>query len=119
VQDDQAVVDDPADTGVSEQPVFTFPTPQQGGTNNPVFVPMPSGGFGSAAPGTAPVITLQPGANGPTIYNFVPTEQQSAPLPGQAPAGFGVVGSPQPGMIQVPQTKPSSQTPPPTTRPPG
>jgi hypothetical protein len=118
-QDDQGPADDPADTGASEQPVFTFPTPQQGGANNPVFVPMPSGGFGSAAPGTAPVITLQPGANGPTIYNFVPTEQQSAPLPGQAPPAFGVVGSPQPGMIQVPQTQAPASSTQPQTRPPG
>ncbi len=118
-QDDQEIFDDQADTGVAEQPVFTFPTPQQGGTNNPVFVPMPSGGFGSAAPGTAPVITLQPGANGPTIYNFIPTEQQGTPSQSQPTTGFGVIGSPQPGMIQVPQTQPpSSQTPPPT-RPPG
>ena len=119
-QDDQGPGDDPADTGASEQPVFTFPPPQQGGTSsNPVFVPMPSGGFGSPAPGTAPVITLQPGANGPTIYNFVPSEQQSAPRPGQAPPAFGVVGSPQPGMIQVPQTQPASSSTPPQTRPPG
>ena len=118
-QDDQGIQDDQADTGVAEQPVFTFPTPQQGGTNNPVFVPMPSGGFGNAAPGTAPVITLQPGANGPTIYNFIPTEQQGAPTRSQPTTGFGVIGSPQPGMIQVPQTQPTPSQPPPPTRPPG
>ncbi|HUE86728.1 MAG TPA: hypothetical protein VMO26_11695 [Vicinamibacterales bacterium] len=114
-QDDQDIEDDQADTGVMEQPVFTFPTPQGSpGNNNPVFIPMPNGGFGNPAPGTAPVITLQPGANGPTIYNFVPTDQQGAPA---QPAGpFGVIGSPQPGMIQTPppQTPPTRPT-----RPPG
>jgi hypothetical protein len=118
VQDDQGIQDDQADTGVAEQPVFTFPPPQQGGANNPVFVPMPSGGFGNAAPGTQPVITLQPGANGPTIYNFVPTDQQGAPAQSQPTTGFGVIGSPQPGMIQVPPTQPAVSQPPPT-RPPG
>jgi hypothetical protein len=118
-QDDQGIQDDQADTGVAEQPVFTFPTPQQGGANNPVFVPMPSGGFGAPAPGTAPVITLQPGQNGPTIYNFIPNTEQGAPAQSQPTTGFGVIGSPQPGMIQVPPTQPTtSQTPPPQTRPP-
>ena len=116
-QDDQGIEDDQADTGVAQQPVFTFPSPQaapQG--NNPVFVPMQNGGFGTAAPGTAPVITLQPGANGPTIYNFVPSEQQGTPPATTPTQGFGVIGSPQPGMIQAP-VSPSQQTPP--VRPPG
>jgi hypothetical protein len=120
-QDDQGAPDDPADNGVPEQPVFTFPPPQQqGGANNPVFVPMPSTGFGTAAPGTAPVITLQPGANGPTIYNFVPTDQQGAPAQSQpTTTPFGVIGSPQPGMILTPPTQPAVSQPPPPTRPPG
>lgn len=98
-------------------PVFTFPA--AGGSpagNQPVFVPMNTGNapvFGSAQPGAIapPVITLQPNANGqPTIYNFVPNPDGSAPQ--VAPTtGFGVVGSPTPGMIQQP--------PPPPPRPPG
>jgi hypothetical protein len=121
-QDDQGIQDDQADTGVPEQPVFTFPPPQQpGGVNNPVFVPMPAGGFGSAAPGSAPVITLQPGANGPTIYNFVPTDQQGAPAQSQpTTTPFGVIGSPQPGMISAPPpNQPVTSQPQPPTRPPG
>ncbi len=122
-QDDQGLEDDQSDTGVVEQPVFTFPAPGSAGApfgpgnngQNPVFMPMPNGGFGTPAPGASPVITLQPGANGPAIYNFVPADPQGAPA--TAPAGsFGVIGSPQPGMIMVPQ--PTQQVPPPT-RPPG
>jgi hypothetical protein len=120
-QDDQGIQDDQADTGVVEQPVFTFPTPQgtPGMNQNPVFMPMPNGGFGTPMPnnGQAPIITLQPGANGPTIYNFVPTEQQGAPPPGQP--GFGVIGSPQPGMIQLPPQPQQPTQPPPPNRPPG
>jgi hypothetical protein len=117
-QDDQGIEDDQGDAGAVEQPVFTFPSPQQGapGTNTPVFAPMPSNGFGTPAPGTAPVITLQPGPNGPAIYNFVPTEQQGAPPAATPTTPFGVIGSPQPGMIQVPQPTPQ---PPPPRRPPG
>ena len=126
VEDDQqvAVEDDQADTGSGEPPVFTFPAPGsvQPGSNNPVFVPMPNGSFnGQQGTVTAPVITLQPGTNGPTIYNFVPNET----TPGQTPAtpqnGFGVIGAPTPGMIQVPTQTPSQSAPTvrPTTRPPG
>jgi hypothetical protein len=107
------------------QPVFTFPAPQGG--NAVTFGPgNPNGNtttvFGSPQPGTvaAPVISLQPGANGqPQIYNFVPNggtaPAQMAPAP---TAGFGgAVGSPRPGMIQQPPTPP----PPPgqNPRPPG
>lgn len=122
LEDDQGniVVDDQQDV-VAEPPVFTFPSPNgvpQG--NNPVFVPMPNGQTGGE-PGSvaAPVITLQPGVNGPTIYNFVPTDQ--APAPAQpAPGAFGVIGAPAPGMIQVPQTPPPPGAPGgPPTRPPG
>lgn len=118
VQDDQGMETDQSDTGMVEQPVFTFPAPGAAGSpfgpgnenQNPVFVPMPQGGFGNPAPGGPPVITLQPGANGPTIYNFVPSDQQAPPA--QPTTGFGIVGSPQPGIImQPPPTQP--------TRPPG
>ncbi len=114
-QQDQANV-----AGNQNQPVFTFPSPQGSG-NNPVFVPMNNANapvFGSTQPGavTAPVITLQPNANGqPTIYNFVPNADGSAP-PQTAPStGFGVVGSPTPGMILQPPPPPP---PPPGQRPP-
>jgi hypothetical protein len=86
-----------------------------------VFVPMNNANapvFGSTQPGAvaAPVITLQPNANGqPTIYNFVPNTDGSAP-PQTAPStGFGVVGSPTPGMILQPPPPPP---PPPGQRPP-
>jgi hypothetical protein len=79
-------------------------------------------GFGTAPAMTTPTITIQPG--GPTIYNFVPNgtaATPSAPATG-VPPGFGVVGSPTPGMIQVPQ--PVAPPPGPNgvqiiTRPPG
>lgn len=113
--DDQPVQDDQMDP-----PVFTFPAPPGSvtpGDNPPVFVPVPNG----AAPGTpgavSPVISLQPGPNGPTIYNFVPDPNGTAPQ--QAPpaqGGFAVIGSPTPGVVQVPQTPPP---PPPGQRPPG
>jgi hypothetical protein len=115
--DDEPVEDDQADTGM-EQPVFTFPSPgqQQPGVNSPVFMPMPTNG----QPGTAPVITLQPGTNGPTIYNLTPSEaQQASPSqPGSPTPTFGVIGSPAPGMIQVPPPPTGPTTPTRPTRPP-
>ena len=123
VEDDQGNVvnmqDDQSDTG-AEPPVFTFPTPggMQPGGNNPVFVPMP-GQDGQPGTVTAPVITLQPGTNGPAIYNFVPADEAQQPPAQATPTGaFGVIGAPTPGMIQVPQ--PSTVRPVrPVTRPPG
>ncbi|HEX2214146.1 MAG TPA: hypothetical protein VHH12_12015 [Mycobacterium sp.] len=112
--------DDQADTG-GAQPVFTFPSPGAPG-NNQVFVPMPNNTLGGTEPGavTAPVITLQPGANGPTIYNFVPGENgQPVPQPAPQTPSFGIIGSPQPGMIQVPQPTQPGQVVRPPTRPPG
>jgi hypothetical protein len=117
--DDQVDVD-PADT-VTQQPVFTFPNPQGAtgapGNNPPVFVPMQPNTFGQPAGAAAtPVITLQPGPNGPTIYNFVPNTG-TTPAPGTPTTPFGAVGAPTPGMIQVPQpvTVPGQPT---QTRPP-
>jgi hypothetical protein len=114
--DDQV---DTADTGVA-QPVFTFPSPQGGqapgapGANNPVFVPMQNS-FGTppTGPNGAPVITLQPGPNGPTIYNFVPNSPNT-PAATAPTAPFSVIGSPTPGMIQAPppQPAPGTQKPP-------
>src|SRR5689334_10938632 len=75
----QAANDDPADTGVA-QPVFTFPQPPGGANPNnvPVFTPVqttPPFGRPGQPGSVAPVITLQPNANGqPTIYNFVPND---------------------------------------------
>jgi hypothetical protein len=114
--------------GSANQPVFTFPGPQgsPGNGNNPVFVPMTNANapvFGSSQPGAiaAPVITLQPNANGqPTIYNFVPNADGSAPSPqptGPTTGFGGVVGSPVPGMI-LPVTPPPPPPPPPGQRPP-
>lgn len=102
------------------QPVFTFPAPPGAPNGNPVFVPVNTnnaGAFGRPGqPGmvAAPVITLQPNANGqPTIYNFVPNEGQPPATP---QSGFSVIGSPTPGMIQQPTPMPGQPTPP---RPPG
>ena len=105
------------------QPVFTFPAPQGGnavpfGPGNPNA--NPANVFGNQ-PGTVqpPVISLQPGANGqPNIYNFVPNGGVAPPQTAPSPTvGFGVVGSPRPGMIQPPPTPqpPPGQNP----RPPG
>src|SRR5688500_15932289 len=52
---------DQADTGSTQQPVFTFPAPPGSvtpGAPNPVFVPMT--GTGQPAQGGMPVISLQP-----------------------------------------------------------
>ena len=89
------------------------------GSNPPVFVPVPNGQPNFGAPGTvaAPVISLQPGQNGPTIYNFVPNTEQGTPSP--TTPGFQVIGSPTPGMIQVPQQPTPGQPTQPPTRPPG
>ena len=115
-RDDRA--DDTADTG-TPQPVFTFPVPGQGGpagANQPVFVPMQNGQFGTTQSGV-PTITLQPGPNGPTIYNFVPNAP-TTPAPATTP--FGVVGAPTPGMIQLPPPTPGQPTlTPAPPRPPG
>jgi hypothetical protein len=116
VMEEQPAIED------DQQPVFSFPAPNGAPGNNPVFVPMPNNQFGGQAPGavTAPVITLQPGTNGPTIYNFVPTEG-GAQTPTQVPTGgFGVIGSPTPGMIQLPPPQsPGDPRVVPGQRPPG
>ena len=101
-------VEDQSDTGV-QAPVFTFPSqPPQNG--NQVFVPMgPNGG----RPGAAPVITLQPNANGqPTVYTFVPNGDQP-PAPAGPTTAFGAVGAPAPGMIQQPPPAPGQPQRPP------
>jgi hypothetical protein len=99
--DETQTAEDQADTGVTQQPVFTFPAPNPGA---PVFAPANNGVVvRPTQPGMAPVITLQPNQNGqPTIYNFVPNADGSMPVQTPAQPVFGVVGSPQPGMIQQP-----------------
>jgi hypothetical protein len=115
--DEQRIEDDQADTGMAEPPVFTFPAPGAQPGTTPVFTPVPTNA-GQAPGAVAPVITLQPGQNGPTIYNFVPNEgqQPASPTPNNP---FGVIGAPQPGMIQMPAPTPAQPGRPPTTRPPG
>lgn len=109
--DDQGNPVDPADTGAP--PVFAFPNPPDvppSAPNQPVFVPVPNAdpSFGQGVP----VLSLQPGQNGPTIYNFVPDMTRPAPgtvpaPPGTPPtAGFTIMGAPSPGMIQAPQPVP-------------
>lgn len=98
---------DTADNGIPNtgQPVFTFPQQQPG---SQVFVPVQGG----SVPGTTPQINLQPNPNGqPTIYNFVPQPNMTAPPTN----GFGVIGSPTPGVVQQPPAQPG-QVPP---KPPG
>jgi hypothetical protein len=106
----EQVAEDQADTGV-QAPVFTFPS--QPGAPNQVFVP----GGPNARPGSAPVITLQPNANGqPTVYTFVPNENGQPATPA-APTGpvtpFGAVGAPTPGMVQQPPPTPGQPQRPP------
>ena len=117
--DDTATTDDQADTGLVQQPVFTFPAPPTAVPGTQVFVPVNGGvAVSPGSAGAAPVITLQPNPNGqPAIYNFVPNPDGSVPAPAPPPGvgTFGVVGSPQPGMIQQPVTTQPAQP----QRPPG
>jgi hypothetical protein len=121
---DEVAEDDDADqeqaVANQNQPVFTFPA-AQGGSAVPFGNPnaAPPNVFGQPGMVQPPAISLQPGANGqPNIYNFVPNggvvPPQTAPSP---TVGFGVVGSPRPGMIQqppAPQPQPGQNP-----RPPG
>lgn len=106
---------DASDTGVNE-PVFQFPQQNPFLAAQPGQVPQP-GAFGQPTPfGTplppgsqAPVVTFgqDPNQGGVTIN---PNPQQPMPMlqfpgmgnPNQAPAGFGVVGAPMPGVILQP-----------------
>lgn len=138
-EDEEEFIDEEEDAAsADEQPVFTFPSPAQGGfgtapgANGPVFVP------GQA--GTTPVITLQPGPNGqPTVYTFNPAavgpdgqpitpsmravmdqqNQQNQQNQAPAPGSFGVIGAPTPGMIQLPAAGQPGQPQPAPIRPPG
>jgi hypothetical protein len=113
---EQTSDDDPADTGVPQQPpVFTFPSPNQV-PGNQTFVPIPAGGP-TGRPGTvaAPVISLQPNPNGqPTVYTFVPTQEAGqAPAPAVQTTPFGAVGTATPGVIQQPAPAPGQPQRPP------
>jgi hypothetical protein len=107
-------VEDQSDNGV-QAPVFTFPSQpqpmQQPGNANQVFVPMNTPG---GRPGQAPVVTLQPNANGqPTVYTFVPNQEQAPPPPPGTMTPFGAVGAPTPGMVQQPPATPGQPQRPP------
>lgn len=118
--DDVVIDDDPQveNDEPGQQPVFTFPSPQNGapGVGQPVFVPMQNGQFGQQGVGgtPTPTITLQPGPNGPTIWNLAPN---GAAAPAGPTTPFGAVGAPTPGMIQTPVAAPGQPTP--ANRPPG
>jgi len=94
------------------QPVFTFPQPGQGGFPQPA-------GFGPQG------IVMPPGSSNPNANGQAPTTiNPSAPMPPYGGTGFGVVGSPTPGVIQQPtppQPQPGQPVPQPApgVRPPG
>ncbi len=116
---EEPVMQDAADTGVNE-PAFTFPQQNpfqaigQPGQPGPFGTPIPPGS-------QSPVVQFGPGAGGQAV-SVNPTQEPQVPVmqfPGAAPAGngptggFGVIGSPTPGMI----VQPASPTP--GVRPPG
>lgn len=123
-QAEEPVPQDPADVGVNE-PAFSFPQqnpfqaigqPGQVGQPGPFGTPIPPGS-------QSPVVQFGPGAGGQAVTVNPTPEQQQMPVmqfPGTAPAGngttggFGVVGSPTPGMILQPGTPTQ-----PGVRPPG
>lgn len=109
---EQPEPEEPDNGVINQQPVFTFPQPQNPG--NQVFVPVPPNFGAPGTPGSSqPMIQLQPNANGqPTIYNFTPSTNAPTPVGG----GFQVIGSPTPGVVQQPVVQPGQPVPP---KPPG
>jgi hypothetical protein len=118
----EPVVPDAADSDVNE-PAFSFPQ-QSPNPFQALGQPGQPGPFGTPIPpGTqSPVVQFGPVTNGQAI-SVNPTQEQPMPVmqfPGAAPAGnaptggFGVVGSPTPGMIIQPATPTQ-----PGVRPPG
>lgn len=121
-QPDEAVMQDPADAAVNE-PAFTFPQqnpfqaigqPGQPGQPGPFGTPIPPGS-------QSPVVQFGPGAGGQAVsVNPQPEQMPVMQFPGAAPpgstptGGFGVVGSPTPGMIVQPAAPAQ-----PGVRPPG
>ena len=119
---EEPVTQDPSDSGVNE-PAFTFPqqNPFQAiGQPGQTGQPGQPGPFGTPIPpgSQAPVVQFGPGTPGQAV-TVNPTQEQMpvmafpAPAPaGNGPSGgFGVVGSPTPGMIVQPAQ--------PGVRPPG
>ena len=110
--EDNDVPEDPGEN--PQQPVFTFPQPQQGGNIfQPVGQPTPTP-FGQPTPFGTPVApgTMPPGINPgqPSGISINPTPNQPGTVvyPGQPPAGgFGIFGAPQPGMVQQPPPPPN------------
>ncbi len=118
--EDPAMQDVDVDAAVNE-PAFSFPQqnpfqaigqPGQAGQPGPFGTPIPPGS-------QSPVVQFGPGPGGQTV-TVNPTQEPQMPVmqfPGAAPAGngptggFGVVGSPTPGMIVQPAQ--------PGVRPPG
>ena len=122
---EEPVTQDPSDAGVNE-PAFTFPqqNPFQAiGQPGQTGQPGQPGPFGTPIPpgSQAPVVQFGPGTPGQAV-TVNPTQEQMpvmafpAPAPaGNGPSGgFGVVGSPTPGMIVQP-----AQPAQPAVRPPG
>jgi hypothetical protein len=122
-QAEEPVVQDAADSGVNE-PAFSFPQqnpfqaigqPGQTGQPGPFGTPIPPGA-------QSPVVQFGPGTGSPAV-SVNPTQEQQMPVlqfPGAAPAGngttggFGVIGSPTPGVIVQPAAPAQ-----PGVRPPG
>jgi hypothetical protein len=124
-QAEEPVVQDAADSGVNE-PAFSFPQqnpfqaigqpgqqPGQPGQPGPFGTPIPPGS-------QSPVVQFGPATGGQAV-TVNPTQEQQMPVmqfPGAAPTGptggFGVVGSPTPGVIVQPATPTQ-----PGVRPPG
>jgi hypothetical protein len=141
VEEPVAQQQEPADANVNE-PAFTFPqqnpfqaigqSGQQGQPGQPGQFGQPGqpGPFGTPiAPGSqSPVVQFGPGATAGQAVTVNPTQEQMpvmafpAPAPaGNGPSGgFGVVGSPTPGMIVQPaQPAQPGQPTQPGVRPPG
>lgn len=125
---EEPVAQDTADTGVNE-PAFTFPqqNPFQAiGQPGQPGLPGQPGPFGTPIPpgSQSPVVQFGPGAGGSAV-TVNPTQEQQMPVmqfPAPAPAGngptggFGVVGSPTPGIVTPGTIVQPAQ---PTVRPPG
>jgi hypothetical protein len=121
-QAEEPVMQDGADSGVNE-PAFSFPQ-QNPNPFQAIGQPGQPGPFGTPIPPGAqsPVVQFGPATGGQAI-SVNPTQEQQMPVmqfPGAAPpangptGGFGVVGSPTPGMIVQP-----AQPAQPGVRPPG
>jgi hypothetical protein len=106
--DDQAIMADESDTGVNEPPAFQFPQPGQ----NPFQAVGQPGPFGTPIPPGAQPQMMQLGQE-PQSISINPSPQTTPVLqfPGMpvggtgmpiGAGGFGIVGSPTPGVVQQP-----------------